>query len=212
MLCPDGLRVRILIVTQQLIPHVGGLSTHVQDLLVGLSSLGHSVRLVHGGQAAPSVRTRLLHLVVSVGNRDQFAALNLTSTMRNITLLVKRAVREVRPELVHAHDVYASHAVLNALEGSQVPLVQTVHGPALYEAQMGGADRRPRLKTIIQRCERIAFSGVRKFIAVDSGQAHILTNDYGVDSKRVTVIFNAVDVDEIRRLSRRKLTRNLPRQ
>ena len=78
------------------------------------------------------------------------------------------------------------------------PVVETVHGPALYEARQQAADRMSRFLDFIGRCEKAAFAGADLFIAVDSGQARILVEDYGVDAGRITVIFNSVDAEDVR--------------
>jgi glycosyltransferase involved in cell wall biosynthesis len=193
--------LKVLIITQQVIPHEGGLSTHVVDLISGLREGGHEVSLIHGGQAVRPLWERLGLMLVSLGNRDRYSARHLARALKVLGELARREIDAFRPDLIHCHDVYAASAVLRVLGTESHPIVETVHGPALYEAAQSGLDRRPRIRDAILRCEREAFAGADHFITVDSGQAEILRNDYGVQSARITVIFNSVDVDEVRRLA-----------
>jgi glycogen(starch) synthase len=113
----------------------------------------------------------------------------------------REAIRNGCPDVIHCHDPYAAAAALDAVGADDVPIVETVHGPVLFEADMRGANARPRYRERILHYERRAFAGVTRFIAVDSGQAAILRDEYGVDAAKITVVFNAVDVEDVRRLA-----------
>jgi len=191
--------MKILIATQQVIPHEGGLSTHVVDLIAGLRAAGHDVRLIHAGEVIRPLWWRLIRRAACLGNLDRYGAGYLDDMVRRLAARVRREATAFQPDLVHCHDAYAASAALMALGGAALPIVETVHGPALYEARQHWAGRRPRYEARILRCEKEAFAGATRFITVDTGQANILKNDYGVDAGRITVIFNSVNVEDVRR-------------
>ncbi len=196
--------MNILIVTEQVIPHEGGLSTHVETLQRGLTWRGHQVRLVHGGQAMGGPVVRLARKVLALGSRDRYWVHSMRSMMAGLKRLVADHLNSFDPDLIHCHDVYAMAAMVEAAGPTGLPLVQTVHGPALYEAEMLGITRLAGYRRLIHDCERKAFAAATRLIAVDSGQASILINDYQVPSDKVQVIFNCIDVQEVRALAGRE--------
>jgi glycosyltransferase involved in cell wall biosynthesis len=197
--------VKILIASEQLIPHAGGMSTHVEFLMAGLRQRGHTVMLVAGGSAQQPGWMRYVLAAQSLGRHDNFRMLRMKTTLKYLRRSISRVLASFRPDLIHCHDPFAATAVHEALRGKDVPLVETVHGPALYESQMMMAGRNlPRYFGFIKGCEQLAFAQARRLIAVDTGQAKILTDDYGVDPAKVRVIFNCVDVELVRRLARQE--------
>jgi glycosyltransferase involved in cell wall biosynthesis len=194
--------MKILIASQQLIPHIGGLSTHVEFLMAHLRQRGHSVALVEGSSAEGPPWLRYALAAQSLGRRDVMRMLRIRAAIKYLRRALERALTESWPDLIHCHDPFALVAVDEALRGQDVPLVETVHGPALYEVQMmSGGRPLPRYFKLLESYERLAFARARRLIAVDSGQARILCDDYGVDRSKVRVIFNCVDVELVRRLA-----------
>lgn len=195
--------MKVLVVTQQLIPHEGGLSTHVVDLLAGLRRRSHEVRLIHGGQVIPPAWRRLVFGALALGSKDRYHRSLLKRTIRALSDTVREQLLGFRPDVVHCHDVHSALAADMARELEPFPIVETVHGPALYEyRQAAGVGGRPRTEALLLKCEQTAYAAAARLIAVDSGQAAILRNDYGVDAARVRVIFNSVNVEEVRALAR----------
>lgn len=195
--------MKVLVVTQQVIPHEGGLSTHVVDLLAGLRRRSHEVRLIHGGQVTQPAWRRLLFGALALGNKDRYHRAHMKRTIRALGGMVQAQLRDFRPDVVHCHDVHATLAANMARERKRLPIVETIHGPALYEyRQSTGVGGRPRTEALLLECEQAAFAAATRFIAVDSGQAAILTNDYAVDPGRIRVIFNSVNIEEVRTLAR----------
>lgn len=195
--------MKVLVVTQQVIPHEGGLSTHLLDLVAGLRRRNHEVELIHGGQASHPLWRRLFHAALAVGKRDRYRAWHLRAALHKLRAFVGEQLAAFGPDVIHCHDAYAGLAVHDALSSRALPVVETVHGPALYEfRQLTGVGGQPRTEALIRRCEERAFAAATRLIAVDSGQARILREDYGVDAGRISVIFNSVNVDEVRALAR----------
>lgn len=202
--------MRVLVVTQQRIPHEGGLSTHVLDLIAGLRRNGDQVRLLHGGQVIPSKLQRLLGMARALGNRDYYRAALLDSVVGRLAQRISAEVSNKPTDVIHCHDPYAGTAV-GRLAHKTIPVVETVHGPALYEyRQMANSVKGGYTERLISQCEKAAFRQAWHFIAVDSGQAAILRNDYAVEPERITVIFNSVNVDEVRELAAKPTPKKPP--
>jgi len=194
--------MKILVVTQQVIPHEGGLSTHVVDLIAALRRAGHEAHLLHGGLSMPPRWRRALLAAAALGSADRYYAALLEAQVAGLARAVGAALHSFEPTLVHCHDVYAANAVLRARNHRPRPLVETVHGPALYEfRQMRGAGGLPRTEARILAYERAAYGAARAFIPVDSGQAAILREHYAVPADCLHVVFNSVHVDEVRALA-----------
>ena len=191
--------MKVLLVTQQTIPHDGGLSTHLLDLRSGLIERGHTVRLVHGGQAFGPSWTRLLRAALVLGHPDLYRRGQLVGQVKRLGARVSAEVKALQPDILHCHDPCAGFCIAAELPDHPFPVVETVHGPLLYEyRQAAGWPPHPRCEAFILHCEQAAFANADAFIAVDSGQAAILRNDYGVDGERIAVVFNAVNVEAVR--------------
>ena len=191
--------MKVLIATQLVIPHVGGSGTHVQELIVALEASGHEVHLIHGGQTELPRWYRALRLATFLGNWQKYTPWHLQCLLGRQGRFIRRELDAFRPDIIHCHDVYAASVAVE-VAASAVPVVLTVHGPALYEAEMMGAEKKPRFRQMILDCERRAMAGAQHLIAVDTLEAKILREDYGVDPAKITVIFNCVDVHKLRRI------------
>jgi len=196
--------LKILVVTRSGIPHAGGASTHIEDLISGLRCRGHSATLIHGGQCRLSYLRCAFQAALFLGSREKLTSWHMHKSLERMQKAIQVELRNNRPDVIHCHDVFAGASALTATANDATPVVATVHGPALYEAQMGGVDKMPIYRDMILSYENKTYAGARNLIAVDTGQASILRQDYGVAPSRITVIFNAVDVDELRELSKQE--------
>lgn len=181
----------------------GGLSSHVADLVSSLGRLGHRVRRIGYEEIRPGRLSAGLCWAASLGRMDdarrRFAALRL----RNLTAAIDAACAAERFDLVHCHDPLAGCAAGRGVHSARVPRVQTIHGPLVFESQMGTdmeAGRSGHLAAL-EAIERDSFHSAGRLIAVDTGQAGIARTKYGVDPAGIDIIFNAVLCDEVERLS-----------
>ncbi|MTB82844.1 glycosyltransferase [Nocardioides sp. zg-578] len=132
---PGG-RVKVLLLAQFYPPVIGGEERHVRNLAVALAARGHEVHVAtldtggaEGPVADPGVR---VHLLDNVGRRvpalyptaDRPLALPVPDplTVRDLA----RVVREVRPDVAHAHNwIIASWLAVPSAR--HVPLVHSLH-------------------------------------------------------------------------------------
>lgn len=130
--------MRVLLLTQLYPPVIGGEERHVRNLAVALADRGHDVHVAtqESGLGAPVVDPGVtVHLLDNVGRRapglypvaDRPLALPVPDpfTVRDLS----RVVREVAPDVVHAHNwVVNSYVALPRAHGARhVPLVLSLH-------------------------------------------------------------------------------------
>ena len=194
--------MNVIVVTTFPIPHAGGLSTHVELLCSSLESRGHRVMLLHGGKIHPLFVKRAWRWLRRRMKKDtpaRFVVENRRQVER-VQAFGRHACEVFHPDIIHCHDPFVAVAMLRATKG-KVPVVETVHGPALYETKMLLGDGYDLYYDEIRKIEQEAFSGASFLFPVDTGQKEILLRDYGVPASKVAVVYNCVDVDEVRRLS-----------
>lgn len=186
--------------TSLAIPHVGGASSHFELLERELRRRGLLSGLVTGSMAASWIGLRAAAaLCVGAGWERPRASL-LDRTVRKLARLLATEVRAPRT-LFHCHDPLASCAALEVRRPGDA-VVQTVHGPLSREVVAAGRYRSGgAVARTLNALERSAFGRVDTLFAVDGGQAAILSDEFDVPADRVRIIPNAVDVDEVVRLS-----------
>lgn len=95
--------------------------------------------------------------------------------------------------IYHFHDVLSLYALKELKKNNR--FILTVHGPLSRESKMMFPKNIGYYK-YLKRIEKEAYKLADKIITVDSGQKDILLNDYCIDERKITVIFNGVDSDE----------------
>jgi len=191
--------VRVQVVASARLPYAGGASTHIGYLVDGLRNRGVDVRLQSLNGSMRPVRW----FTTRVANRLGAGSWRLLMVRSNLAYFA-RTMEQFREsyDLVHAHDPFAATVSVGAVGGSR-PVVLTMHGPLTYEMISNGVPKSSRLAGYCREVEQTAYLGCDRIIAVDSGQARILTEDFGVPACKVHVIRNAVDVAEVVALSSR---------
>jgi glycosyltransferase involved in cell wall biosynthesis len=183
----------------------GGVSSHIETLI---RTLPKDIQAqYHFSPKTPSFykgilwarsgfstsRARLYHLQHRMGLLEHW----LNKTAR------------VEHSLIHAHDVVAGMAALQLRKksGLKLPVIYTVHGPLSKEIRMDLKDE--HFANVIQEIEKKVYTQVDRLIAVDQGQKAIVVNEFGVAPNRISVISNAVDVEEVKQLSLISMTDSL---
>ena len=188
--------MRVLLVSSQIIPHVGGLSTHFQLLEDTLVQNGAASGAVTGNDLDHGLAQRLRLGISRLAGADIARAEILDATLQRLSAKVEhRLLRGDAPDLIHCHDPLASVAAHLAVGHTaiSIPVIQTVHGPWSREALMGGAVPCGAQVSYIRRLEECAFATTAHLIAVDRGQAEILATDFQVPPERITVVPNGID-------------------
>ncbi|HEY0730484.1 MAG TPA: glycosyltransferase, partial [Pyrinomonadaceae bacterium] len=153
----------------------GGGERHLADLSRALNDLGHEV-------FAASVPGSPLSDELSFLPHERMLALNKRGYVTNVTSLA-RFVRAHEIEIVHAHAARDYHlAALAVRMASQSRLVLTRH--ALFP---------------LKRVNRPLLSGVGRVIAVSEAVAESVRSSGVIESSKITVVHNGIDVDRFER-------------
>ncbi len=188
--------MNILLITQFPVPHGGGLSSHVEDLVLCLKDDEHKVELLEGGSITISTTHKLVQYFLSGGQKDVYRDRRLKTALAKLVTCAERLIRNNSFDLIHCHDAVAGYAAHLALTraGRQIPVIETIHGPATYESRMmlGWTIEQSKYLQRLFNIEKEAFVQADHLIAVDTGQADIAINDFGISKKKISVIFNCV--------------------
>ncbi|MBW8000406.1 MAG: glycosyltransferase family 4 protein [Planctomycetes bacterium] len=196
--------MKILVATQFHVPHGGGLSSHVEDLVSCLINAGHETELLEGSSAEIASWYKLLSFLLSYGSKDAYLHRRLEIHLCRLTKHIERLLINNSFDIIHCHDAAAGYATHLALYKTkqQIPVIETIHGPLAYEASMdlGKEIKDYRYLERLFAIEKEAFEKADHLIAVDTGQGNIAINDFGIDKEKISVIFNSVSsnaIDEI---------------
>lgn len=119
---------------------------------------------------------------------------NLFEEINNYALIVKIIAENNQFELIHVHDWLTFPAGLAAREISGKPLLVHVHST---DFDRSGGKVNPSIYAI----EKQGFEQADKIITVSNRIKKRLVTDYGISSKKITTVYNAIDP---------KTTRNKP--
>lgn len=193
--------MNILLVTQFPIPHGGGLSAHMEDLMSCLKENGHDFELIEGSSVMISFWRKLLYFSLSCGKKDVYLYRRHKISLSLMTKRIERMLANNSFDLIHCHDAVAGYAAHSALERvkRQIPVVETNHGPLAYEAKMtlGWEIDQSKYLSQLFMVEKEAFIKCKHLIAVDTGQANIAINDFGINKDKISVMFNSVSCKAI---------------
>lgn len=189
----------VVLVTSFSIPHAGGASSHFELLERELRRRALLAGTVTGSMASAWIGIRAAAALARRAGWERPRAALLARTVRRLARLVT-AETPARETLFHCHDPLASCAVLDVLRPGDA-VVQTVHGPLSREVVDAGYRSGGAMERALNALERRAFGRVDMLLPVDGGQAAILRDEFGVPGDRIRIVRNAVDVDEVVRLS-----------
>jgi glycosyltransferase involved in cell wall biosynthesis len=172
-----------------------GCSVHVQELIRAFRNCGAEVELFAarlGGEPPADLRDVVVHALPAIPPGDprerERAALNAN---RQLRVLIQRADPF---DLIYERYSLWSFAALGLARSTGVGSVLEVNSPLIDEQ---AARHRPLSRRVAERVAWRAFSTADLLIAVSQEVANYLDRT-GVDSSRVHVVPNGVDVDRFR--------------
>jgi UDP-glucose:(heptosyl)LPS alpha-1,3-glucosyltransferase len=176
--------MRILIVARSWSFH-GGIETATAGLLRALVEQGHEVHLLTPGVTPPvsGVTARRLHVPP------------LPSTVRvfALALLVARAVRHGRWDVVQSHERTLGQDVYRAGEGCHRAFLAALHGSV--RGSQDGRRGRPVYHAAVLALERRVFRTTPGIVAIARAGKAEIEQLYGVASARIAVVYNGVDLE-----------------
>ena len=163
---------KILMVTMGL--DIGGAETHIVELSKQLKSMGHDVIVVsNGGVYVPEI--------LAAGIRHYEAPLHRRSIgcMRRALGILKRVIREEKPDLVHAHARIPGFLCGILHRSMKFPFVTTAH----WVFQTSGGLR------------YLTDWGQRTIAVSDDIKAYLM-REYGIPAEHISVTINGIDTDK----------------
>lgn len=177
------------------VPDFGGVARHVVDMArAGLPGFNLVVLAPEG-----KLTERLEELGVTVVKAEFGPNYGFKTSYASL----KKAIEQLRPEIVHSHLAYAdvvAAAVVNALRirsvikrGTCVPkLLTTEHGIAGNDSVYHGSSWRSKL---METVHRVRLWGTNRAIAVSRSTADQMRSKWG--ARGVELVYNGVDIPEV---------------
>ena len=174
------------------VPDFGGVARHVVDMArAGLPGFNLVVLAPEG-----KLTSRLEELGVTVIKAEFGPNYGFKTSFASL----KKAIEQLRPEIVHSHLAYAdvvAAAVVNALRirsvikrGTCVPkLLTTEHGIAGNDSVYHGSSWRSKL---METVHRVRLWGTNRAIAVSRSTADQMRSKWG--ARGVELVYNGVDI------------------
>ena len=153
---------------------IGGAETHVVELAKELKKQGHDVSVASGGGAYVTD-------ITTAGIQHFFAPLKKHSDMLRAYFIMRRIIKEVKPDIVHAHarlPAFICHLVHKT--GGKFAFVTSVHGTYDTNGLMG----------------KLSRWGSRQMAVSEDIKRYLLQNYKKVKAQNVYVSVNGVDTDK----------------
>lgn len=153
---------------------IGGAETHVVELAKELKKQGHDVSVASSGGAYVTD-------ITTAGIQHFFAPLKKHSDMLRAYFIMRRIIKEFKPDIVHAHarlPAFICHLVHKT--GGKFAFVTSVHGTYDTNGLMG----------------RLSRWGSRQMAVSEDIKRYLLQNYKRVKAQNVYVSVNGVDTDK----------------
>ena len=177
--------MRILHVTQAL---GGGVSRHIVDIVRHVPDAAHDVVLPEAWEGSGPSGALYDSLAVETLRREgaRIHHLNLTRRVLGIsnavsTLRLNALIKQIGPDIVHAHSAIGGAAGRLAAINTGVPVVYTPNGVMAT--------------SLVLRAERILGRLTSRLVAVSHSEAHGAVIRGLCDARRIVTITNGIDLD-----------------
>lgn len=200
--------MKLLIVSSSPQPHVGGKSTHIDNLRKGLVNLGHTVCIVSPTWIPAFVRCFLISGISQVlkhatGQWGKASIVPIWHYRLSEFFLTRAVIRVLRSggfDAVSAQDVIGASIARCLLGNGPTPLTLTVHGDQTNEwVSVGAVLRGSAAERWLIDKERRGYLAADRILTVDTRLYHHVCDVIGSQvSPPVHVLHNFVDVDEFR--------------
>ena len=205
---------RVLILSWEYPPVIeGGLARHVRKLAEELVAQGTVVDVLTRGGERGGERSAGMHTVVDTCEedlrgvgvhrvrepsypRDLDRFLSWVSQMNDDMLAAGRALAEEHSyDLIHGHDWLVAHASAALSDLLEVPYVTTIHATE-HGRHQGWVDKPPQ--SSIHAIERWMAQRADSVITCSHYMRGHVADIFDIDERRITVIPNGIDPDELR--------------
>lgn len=186
--------MKILLATSYDYPHLGGLSTHMATLKIGLEARGHEVDTLSFSDVPKWKRDFFARGPSFLLNKASLGAGYVWTLKRRQAFLEEMMKRPDFPkyDIVNAQDVFATLASIQA----GFPTVTTVHGYLTYEGiSKGSVEEGSKHADTLMAVERDGYRKTRAVITVDTRIKNYVKKEAGIDG---TAIRNFINVDDFK--------------
>lgn len=172
---------------------MGGVSSHIDALI---ESLANQFDFQYFAFPGTALKKKLEFFFKSGLNKSKARILNTKFRVDQLRNIIDRVAWHSQAKAIfHSHDVVSGLAFLRSKHASWLPLVHTVHGPLSKEIHMDSKDI--ALSQFILSIEREVYEKAHRLIAVDTGQAEILIQEFNIPREKIQILKNAVDPERI---------------
>jgi len=193
--------MKILVMTTLPQQFTCGVNTHISYLLQELQSLGLDHDLLTYPSTSEYTRRAFAKRLVRKLKIDLFDTWLRRQKIEYFKRLIRERLSVKQYDVIHSHDCYATHAVLEGIQIS-IPLITTMHGPVTFEMISTGERKNSRLVRETFAIEKQAFQKSTLCIAVDTCLKTMLEQEYAVRPEKIVTIPNAVHIEHIINLAR----------
>lgn len=113
---------------------------------------------------------------------------DMRGVQKRYTQFVCKLIKQVKPDVIHAHDWLTMEAGMAAKQIADVPLVVHVHATEFDRS--GGGLGNPMVREI----ESQGLMMADRIIAVSNITKNIIVKNYGIPADKIQVVHNSVDV------------------
>lgn len=201
--------MKILVMTTLPQQFTCGVNTHISYLLQGLQNLGLDHDLLTYPSSVEYTRRAFAKRLVRKLKIDLFDTWLRRQKIEYFKRLIKERFAVKQYDVIHSHDCYATHAVLEVIH-PPIPIITTMHGPVTFEMISTGERKNSRLVQETFAIEKQAFQMSTLCIAVDTTLKTMLEQEYAVRPEKIVTIPNAVHIEHIISLARGRHPFDIP--
>ena len=183
--------MNILIVSSEYVPHVGGKSTHIIDLIEGLKKNHVNVFLISRTTFGKK-REYLIKMILSpirVLNKDLFDYLHSYVRNRVLNSMVEKFCVEYQVDLISIQEAATAHAIKKTIQKHRIKTILTMHTYFGLEKTMDRKmdKRKQKYYEKVLAFELEALTIVSGIITVDQRiRQHIIDNILNSDARVIT--------------------------
>ncbi len=183
--------MKVAILAYEFYPfNLGGLGTHLRHLSDGLKSMCDLEVFLPFSMKAPGIK--LIEVPVKDAKKYVTQGYKLEKVVRYNKMLPKK-FREFPADVVHAHDWVTADGGRRIKEEFGVPLVVTIHSSIKGKKKLTGSFVKE--KAVLER----SLYSADRYIAVSRNLKRELVELYGLDARKIDVVYNGIEYEKFRR-------------
>lgn len=198
--------MKILIITYDIYPHIGGKSTHIQNLFNALKEMNIESDVINYSDIGifwqfivlkPIYALKRIKILKSISY-----ILSNIITMSLFRSIVKKNISKEEINLIIAQDIFSSKITNNILArlNLHIPIICTVHGDRTNETLSAEIISKNSIaEKYLMEIERDGYLAANQIVSVDNRLKQHVTDFLKEKTKPITVIPNSINVNEYRK-------------